>query len=466
MKTRTCSLANLACTTLLLALIALSCSKNKAVGPAIIAGKLPDLASAEIKTLIGDQEFLASTDTEGNFHMELEITRDYYLWFSGIGKDLYIVPGDSMYISTDNSGTQPLVFSGGESGLINTWYAVKDSKLQSLLDTVDIKSYYSQDPASYKSLNTWIITEFNNLLDQFNMDNPGIKKAFIALEKKNIKHYWYYELNVYHLENAAYTGKKPDLPEDFYDYLGSVLLNDTLLFQYPGYRYFLYSWLDLQVHLQNKGLKGVQKTHQIFDIAEESFTVPYILTDITWENLRLQNSRMLVDEEIIARAETMGVNEENIEAARQYMERLHTLSAGNPAPDFEIVDVKGEIARLKDFGGKYLLIDTWSHTCGPCIREIPRLEDLKHDLQGRNIEIIAVCLSNEGPWRTILEELRLSDNGQYRADKGWSSKFNNSYLRGSGVPVYIIIDPNGVIVNARAPYPSQGLRELLEGLPI
>ena len=332
------------------------------------------------------------------------------------------------------------------------------------MDTVNIKNYYSQDAQAYKKLNTWIISEFHTLLDVYGQENPGISESFIALEKENISHYWYYELNVYHFENKAYTGKEADLPDNFYDYLESVRLNDTVLYQFDGYRYFLYSWLDLQVQLQDKGQKGVDKTQQIFDIAEESFTDPGILADVIWENLRLQNNRMMVDEEILARASALGVGAEDIEDARKYMERLKPLSPGNPAPDFEILDVTGKIARLEDFSGKYLLIDVWSHDCGPCIREIPRLEDIKHELEARNIEIVTVCLSDEEAWKNKMAELELPDEGQFRLENGWGSPFNNNYLRGAGVPTYIIIDPDGKIVNARAPFPSQGMKELLEEL--
>jgi len=454
------------CIILLMVLSLSSCDNNKPVGPTILAGRLPDLSSSEIIANTDDQEFIVSIDAEGYFHTELDLVRDSYIWFNGVDKFLYLVAGDSMFVSNEDIGSQATVFTGGESGLINTWYNVKDSKLYTLLDTVNINWYYSQDALSYKKLNTWIRSEFHNLLDQFSRENPGIGDSFITLEKENISHYWYYELNVYHFENKAYTGKEPDLPDNFYDYLENVRLNDTLLYQYEGYRYFLYSWLDLQVHLQDKGLKGVDKTKQIFDIAENSFSDPRILADVIWENLRMQNSRMQVDEEILARASELGVAEGQLRAAREYMERLQSLSAGNPAPDFEIIDVNGKIASLKDFNGKYLLIDVWSHTCGPCIREIPRLEDLKHDLEGKNIELISICLSPEEPWKNKLGELGLTDSGQYRLDNGWGSPFNNNYLKGAGTPTYILIDPEGKIVNARAPFPSDGMRELIEGLPI
>jgi len=466
MTPRTFSPAIHACLALLMVFTMLACNNKQPLDTTIVAGHLPDLASAEIKTNIGDQEFIVSTDAEGKFQLELDISWHQYLWFNGINRNLFLVSGDSMFISDEVSASHPFVFTGGESGLINTWYTLKDAKLSTLLDTVNVKNYYSQDALSYKKLNTWIISEFHNLLDQFCQENPGIGDSFIALEKANISHYWYYELNVYHFENNAYTGNKPELPDHFYDYLETIRLNDTMLFEYEGYRYFLYSWLDLQVHLQDKGLTGVSKTHQIFDIAEEAFSAPAILADVIWENLRLQNNRMQVDEELIARASAMGVAEGKLEDAREYMERLQPLSAGNPAPAFEIRDVNGKIARLNDFSGKYLLIDVWSHTCGPCVREIPRLEDIKHEMEGRNIEVITVCLSYEEPWKNKMKELGLPDEGQYRLDKGWESPFNNNYLRGAGVPTYIIIDPEGKFVDARAPFPSQGMRELLEALSI
>lgn len=449
---------------MLMALSLFSCKQSQPPGPTIISGTLPGLASSEIKTWLSGQEVVTATDEKGSFRIELDLAYDHYLWFDGINQNLYLVPGDSMNISANKNDPPANVYTGGESSLINTWYGVKDEKLATMLDTVDISWYYGQEATSFKELNSWIILEFFNLLDQFQNENPGLGEAFIALEKSNITHYWYYELNVYHLEHYGRTGTKADLPENFYDYLDLVHLNDTMLFQYEGYRYFLYSWMDLQAHLQDKGFKGVQKTRQIFDIAEEAFTVPSILADVCWEILRTQNNRMLVDEDLIARAGQNGVSEDKLENARQFMKQLQVLAPGNPAPDFHLVDLGGNTTNLNDFSGKYLLIDVWSHTCGVCIREIPRLEEIKHDLEGQNIEMITVCLSPDEAWRNILNELALPEEGQYRLENGWNSPFNNNYLKGSGVPTYILIDPDGKIVNARAPLPSQGLRDVLEDL--
>jgi hypothetical protein len=54
-----------------------------------------------------------------------------------------------------------------------------------------------------------------------------------------------------------------------------------------------------------------------------------------------------------------------------------------------------------------------------------------------------------------MEEPGLPAEGQYRAERGWSSQFKEDYVKFTAVPVYNIIDPEGNIAYGRAPYPSQ-----------
>ena len=100
---------------LLMALAMFSCNNNKPPGPTIVAGHLPDLVSSEISTNLGDQEFVVQPDAEGIFQLELDLDWDRYLWFNGINNFLYLVAGDSIFISTDASALHPKVFTGGES---------------------------------------------------------------------------------------------------------------------------------------------------------------------------------------------------------------------------------------------------------------------------------------------------------------------------------------------------------------
>ena len=48
-----------------------------------------------------------------------------------------------------------------------------------------------------------------------------------------------------------------------------------------------------------------------------------------------------------------------------------TLVFGQAAPYFESVDLNGQHIDLKQFKGKYLLIDFWGSWCVPCRKENP-----------------------------------------------------------------------------------------------
>jgi peroxiredoxin len=47
---------------------------------------------------------------------------------------------------------------------------------------------------------------------------------------------------------------------------------------------------------------------------------------------------------------------------------------GRAAPDFKLPDLNGSSVALSSMRGKVVLLDFWSISCGPCIREMPMIE--------------------------------------------------------------------------------------------
>ncbi len=47
---------------------------------------------------------------------------------------------------------------------------------------------------------------------------------------------------------------------------------------------------------------------------------------------------------------------------------------GKPAPDFTLPDLSGNRVALASTGGKVVLLDFWSISCGPCVAELPMIE--------------------------------------------------------------------------------------------
>lgn len=137
---------------------------------------------------------------------------------------------------------------------------------------------------------------------------------------------------------------------------------------------------------------------------------------------------------------------------------------GAPSPIFaNYENFSGGNMSLSDLKGKYVYMDIWATWCGPCIKEIPSLKKVEKQFEGKNIEFISISVDDgrgykgdasaayEG-WKNMIAKKELGGM-QLLADNGFKSQFIRDY-KISGIPRFILIDPEGNIVNADAPRPS------------
>ena len=71
---------------------------------------------------------------------------------------------------------------------------------------------------------------------------------------------------------------------------------------------------------------------------------------------------------------------------------LTSVGVGEIAPDFTVPTIDGRQIGLKDFRGKYLLLDFWATWCGPCCEEMQTLKKL-HDKYRDNDKFAMLSLS-------------------------------------------------------------------------
>lgn len=135
--------------------------------------------------------------------------------------------------------------------------------------------------------------------------------------------------------------------------------------------------------------------------------------------------------------------------------KIKTLTPGNVSPKFDYENFKGGKTSLESLKGKYVYIDVWATWCGPCRREIPSLQKVEEQYHGKNIEFVSLSIDTKKDyekWKKFVEEKKLGGI-QLVADNDWNSKFVTEYAI-EGIPRFILVDPNGNIVSADAPRPS------------
>lgn len=166
---------------------------------------------------------------------------------------------------------------------------------------------------------------------------------------------------------------------------------------------------------------------------------------------------------------------QNITGLKKYLDKTHAdklylatkLAKGIESPKFvDYENFKGGTTSLDDLKGKYVYIDMWATWCNPCKQEIPFLQKVEKKYHGKNIEFVSISVDSERDyetWKKMVADKELTGIQLYsKRDKNFSGAY-----KVNSIPRFILIDPQGNIVDANAPRPSSPrLIELFNSLKI
>ncbi|MBQ0023824.1 MAG: TlpA family protein disulfide reductase [Prevotellaceae bacterium] len=138
---------------------------------------------------------------------------------------------------------------------------------------------------------------------------------------------------------------------------------------------------------------------------------------------------------------------------------------GTMLPDIELTKPDGSKVKLSSLYGKYTYIDVWATWCGPCCKEIPHLEELVKKMAGKeNLQFVSFSVDDDlDAWHNKLDKDK-PEWQQFVLD-GEANKEFSAALNIQGIPRFVLLDPEGKIVDPDAKRPSdKKLEEELNSL--
>mgnify|MGYP002525449828 FL=1 len=123
-------------------------------------------------------------------------------------------------------------------------------------------------------------------------------------------------------------------------------------------------------------------------------------------------------------------------------------------PDITLERTDGTKLQLSSLFGKTLYIDFWATWCPPCCAEIPHLESLYKSLSdNQDVSIISISADQDREaWVKKMDEDKPAWE-QYRISSEDVDVFFSA-IELETIPRFIVVCPDGSIINADAPRPS------------
>ena len=129
-------------------------------------------------------------------------------------------------------------------------------------------------------------------------------------------------------------------------------------------------------------------------------------------------------------------------AAKNVITGMVQREVGQPAFQFSATTSDKKQIKLSDYRGKYVLLDFWSSTCGPCLRMAPYMKQLYDTYRAKGFEIIAISLDTKREdWITAMQKHGIS-GVQVSSLKGGDDPIAE-YYGVSQMPAMVLIDPQG-----------------------
>ena len=428
-----------------------SCKEETPVDYVLFSGKIANAKIKTLKIVTLDRKAVKTIvlSEDGSFSDTLVVANGYFNF--SLGREystFYIEKGDALHVDMDASKFDESIVYTGEGSIANNYLKGKFALNESLRQASDMRM-----------ISVLGETEFIAKLDsvkKLGMDllekETGLSPAFLHLEKNilalnSISKLQNYER--YHQHFAKLPAFK--VSDSFPVATEGMDKQDERLINLGVYRSVITNFYMDQ--LENKeDTSGLD----YLAVIEKEVTNQKIKDVLVYDAVKNNISYTDNLEGYYAKFIALVKNEAFIKEITTSYKELQSIAPGKVSPTFvNYENINGGTTSLVDLKGKFVYVDVWATWCGPCKAEIPALKALEEEFHKENIEFVSISVdkaADHDKWMAMVNDKKLKGI-QLFSDKSWNADFVRGYLI-KGIPRFILIDPQGNIVNANAPRPS------------
>lgn len=434
-------------------------------------GKIENATNRELDLYdISNNRIPIFLDREGRFIDTIQGPFDGYYRYVDAGNrvDLYFEEGTNLHMTYDVKDFRGTVKFAGSGAAANNYVLKKEQ----------IRREFNQKYASDTAANPFRLGEaefketYSHLRETLRKElstTEGLSDRFIRMESRNIDYEYLYYLSQYgpvrinHLNDPDY--RVSSLITD--EFTGFVATNEEDFQFSEMYRNIIqtiYYEKAAEIHAAEGTPRDVAYLEALSTIDNGSIRNQLLY------RFAASNLNYSVDKERFYQAFMDGSSDDADKArVRQMYQSVMKVVPDAVSPQFiNYENFAGGTTSLDDFKGGYVFIDIWATWCGPCVYEFPFLDEIETAYEGKNIHFVTLSVDtrpNRQKWRDFIKDRNL-DGVQLIADNAFDSEFIKAYNI-TAIPRFLLIDPEGKIVDGNAPRPSDpALRRLLDSLPL
>jgi len=424
----------------------IACKNETKVDYALFSGKIEN-AKDQIATIYNGRDKIVEMKVaeDGTFSDTLKVEPGFYTFVHGReNASIYIAPGNVLNMTLDTKEFDESIVYTGVGSENNNYLVAKyltDEKASG-----DFAAVYAMEESDFMNK----LNEIKDAKEKVFEEAQNLNAEFKTLEKNNLQFEHLNNLQNYPTYHEYYAKKENFVASD--EFMKQL---ETVDFSNADFYENLSSYKGLvQGHYSNK-IKESENPSEVFNELINSAS-PDLKEDLA-KMLNYEVSPNNAHNEAYYNGLlAMSTDEAFKSKLTIKYEKVKLLGKGMPSPAFvDYENHKGGKMSLEDLKGKYVYVDVWATWCGPCKREIPYLKEVEKKFHNNNIEFVSTSIDRAKDHNTWVEMVKEKELGgiQLFADSDWNSKFVTDYAI-EGIPRFLLIDPDGNIVTADAPRPS------------